>query len=389
MTVLPTVRRQLHEAAARHVQATTASRRRRLRAGLRLAPAYVAFGASVLVVAGVVALVLSVGGSAPEVIAKPGAGIPGLPRQLPNALAFWSGNRGLVATGTARPCAGAVSLTTDGGRSFRVLLRTRGPVEWVTTAGQDDAWALVETCKSLQVNGNSAVRYRLLSTVDGGRSWRTLPPSEAFNPSFASATRGYAVAVPLAPSGFIGLAGGKRLLATSDGGRIWRSLPGRGGCPQKMPIGVVDSPSLAGTWVLCVGGAGAGAEYKAISFSHDGGRAWRLLVNVGISAHEPIDGISSLGYPLGLSFSRAGFGLLWEDRGLLYVTRDGGRRWQPTGVLTPDVNYGISGAVLSGSDAFLLRSGRASVGNGPQEIELLRTVDQGQGWTVVHRWKMP
>jgi photosystem II stability/assembly factor-like uncharacterized protein len=306
----------------------------------------------------------------------------------PSAIAFWTVRRGLLGTATARPCVGAVSLTTDGGRSFHLQLRTRGPVEWVTTAGEDEAWALVQTCKYMHVNGSYGVRYRLLRTVDGGRSWRVLPPSEAFNPSFATPTRGIAVKVPLPPAGSIGLPVGQGLLSTSDGGATWRPLRGPAGCRRNQGE-AIDSPSPAHTWALCVSQPGAGEQPKELFVSSDGDRTWRLLVNVGPQRRQRRGGIDISGYPLGLSFSKAGFGLLWEDRGLLYLTHDGGRRWQPTGVLLPDIDYGVSGVALSHGQDFLLRRGRHTTSAGPQETDLLRTLDEGHHWTLVHRWQVP
>lgn len=323
---------------------------------------------------------------------RPGVGIAGLPRQLPLAVSFWTVNRGLVGTGTTQPCSGGVAATTNGGRSFRVVLRTRGPVESITTAGQRDAWIFVGACKSAR-GPLAGVRNILLRTVDGGRSWHVLPPSEAFDPSFATATRGFALRAALPPftgstASSLGVPSAQGLLTTSDGGRNWRPVTGPAGCRGNQGE-TVNSPSLTQTWVLCTGEPGAGAQSKAIFLSPDGGHTWRDLVNVGLPPDQPDRGISSGGYPLGLNFSRAGFGLLWEDRGVLYITRDDGRSWQPTHVLFPDIDYGVSGAALSRSDAFLLRFGRHTRTNGPAEIDLLHTLDAGHSWSVTHRWAVP
>jgi hypothetical protein len=319
--------------------------------------------------------------SAPNPFAKSSLGRSTSPRQLPDAIAFWGGNRGLLGTATTHLCAGAVSLTTDGGRSFHVVLRTRGPVEWISATGQSEAWAVVQACKFAR---EESVHYRLIRTVDGGRSWQELPPSEAFNPSFATPTRGFAVRVPLAPTDFIGPPVGEGLLSTTDRGRTWRHLAGPAGC-RRNEGETISSSALTQVWVLCVTEPGAGRQGKAIFATRSAGRTWRPLVDVGFESRSPRGGVSPLGYPLGMSFSKTGFGLLWEDRGPLYLTHDGGREWQPTGVLIPDVDYGVSGAALSHTDAYLLRSGRHSR-QGPPTTDLLRTMNAGDTWTVVHRW---
>lgn len=167
--------------------------------------------------------------ASPKAASKPGVSGGAVAGPAPEAVAFWSVHRGLAGFGSLRPCTGAITLTADGGHTFHALLRAEGPVEWVATAGAEDAWALVEGCRS-RVTGGESVPYRLLHTVDGGRSWHESPPSEAFNPSFATPTRGIAVASALANTGFIGLPSGRGLLATSDGGRTWRPLPGPPAC---------------------------------------------------------------------------------------------------------------------------------------------------------------
>lgn len=151
----------------------------------------------------------------------------------------------------------------------------------------------------------------------------------------------------------------------------------------------VDWPSPGQAWLLCVSEPGVGAQGKAIFTSTDGGRSWRVLVNVSLLTRHPARGISPIGYPLGLSLSKSGFGLLWEDRGPLYVTHDGGHRWQATGVLIPDVNNGLSGAVRSRTQAYLLRFGRHTRRERFQEIGLLHTLDAGRDWSVVYRRLTP
>lgn len=296
----------------------------------------------------------------------------------PEAVAFWRPDRGLVGTGTVRPCSGAVLLTRDGGRTFHALVRTRGPVEWVATAGRRDAWALVERCTPIRVSGGVGLPYRLMRTLDGGRSWRLLPAGEGFNPSFVTRDRGIAVAAAVAPPGHIGLNRGAGLLTTSDGGRSWHPLPEPRGCHGNQGE-TLSWPARRVAWVLCVGEPGAGAGAKRLVASTDGGRSWHTLVNVALNARHPVSGIPAIGDPLGLTFSPTGFGLLWENRGWLYLSHDGGHRWVPTAVLQPDIDHGLSAAVLSRRAAFFLRHGQ-------RNIDLLRTLDGGRTWGVVHRW---
>ena len=299
----------------------------------------------------------------------------------PHAIAFWDARHGLIGIGAPRHCSGAVSTTANGGRSFRVSLRTPGSVESLAVAGRWDAWALVRRCGRV---GGHARRSRLLHTGDGGRSWHRLPPSRAANPSFATPRRGLAVASPGTAKG--GIASGSGLLATSDGGRSWRPLPGP--CPHSRRYfgegEAVAWPAPAHAWALCVGQPTVGLQGKAIFASTDGGRGWHTLVSIDLEHRRSVAGLSLGGYPQGLSFSPSGLGLLWEDRGYLYLTRDGGHRWRRLDLIRPEVDSGISADALSRDRAFFLRL--RGVIHGVNRLDLLRTQDAGRSWTVVHRW---
>jgi photosystem II stability/assembly factor-like uncharacterized protein len=129
--------------------------------------------------------------------------------------------------------------------------------------------------------------------------------------------------------------------------------------------------------MVCVGEGGAGNEAKTIYASRDGGRSWRKLVDVPMTGRA--GGLMGYGYPQGISFTPQGYGLLWESRGFLYLTRDGGRHWRTLGVAKPEVDSGLSAVMLSRTRAFALLFSSGS-------YRLLTTTDGGKSWTVVHRW---
>src|SRR5713226_6856196 len=66
-------------------------------------------------------------------------------------------------------------------------------------------------------------------------------------------------------------------------------------------------------WLLCLCEPGAGSLRKATYRTRDGGSTWQRAGSVGLS-----------GYARGVSFAAYGAGLLWEGRGTLYLTLDGG-----------------------------------------------------------------
>jgi len=276
------------------------------------------------------------------------------PPTNPTAIVFWSTRQGLLGTGSCLLYAckhGTISLTTDGGRTFRVVLNTEGTVESLQRIGARGAIA--------RVYGGPTLR-----TFDGGRTWRKF--RLRFSASYADTddALGYRQYVEQ-----------RRLrvavVATHDGGRTWQ--PRASPClPAVAWSALIDlvTPDLG--YIVCLGEPGAGNENKAIFRTSDGGRHWRTRGS-----------IAGYGYPEGIAFSPAGLGVLWEGRGTLYVTRDGGAHWnaEPK-VVQPEIDFGRGAAALNGRRAFVL-VGRG----GALPARLLEATDAGRTWQVIHRWR--
>jgi photosystem II stability/assembly factor-like uncharacterized protein len=302
------------------------------------------------------------------------SGVGGPLALVPNAIAFWDAEHGLLGTGfqycALASCAGGtISLTEDGGKTSRVLLRTHGPVTWLSVAPGGFAWALVDRCSAAR--GCRPVRF--LRTSDGGRSWRPLP-RVVLRPSFADSVHGIALSSRACEPAWCFKA---TLLATRDGGRSWHKLVGpcRGGEQGASLV----TPSQA--WLLCAGQPGAGNQGKAIYRTTDGGHSWRRLLSPEIGG-RPAGGISSYGYALGIAFAPNGAGLLCESRGTLYLTIDGGRRWQPQEtVARPEVDFGSSASVVPGR-AFALLSRGSTV------YRLVATTRGYRHWRTLRVWKV-
>ena len=291
---------------------------------------------------------------------------------VPNSIAFWDARHGLVGRGvTWEKTTGVISATDDGGKTFHVVLRTPGPVSWVETAGSSDAWALVERCSPTR----DCVFSRLLRSSDRGKSWHKTSAT-VWNPSFATAKQGLALA-SVAVKGMRYAGNAAPLVKTMNGGLSWtrEKIP----CPRPLDFEgpYVSFPSPLRAWMVCVGQGGAGSEAKAIYASSDGGRRWHRLVNVPMTGIA--DGLTGYGYPQGISFTPQGYGLLWESRGSLFLTRDGGRHWKSLSISKPEVNTGLSAVMLSRARAFVLLSRDGS-------YRLLATKDGGRSWSVVQHW---
>ena len=237
-----------------------------------------------------------------------------LPPQ-PAAIAFADARHGLLGIGNE------VELTADGGRTWRVVLRTPRPVVWLTD-GPDGATARLDDGATL-------------ASTDGARTWRP-------------------VTVPL--------------------GQV-------DACPQgwsEQPRAVYEN-----AWSLCTTQGGAGSMGKAVW--RLGPHGWRRVAYTSFAPVLPkldYGGLALAGYPLGIAMARDGFGLVWEARGTLYVTRDGGADW--TGlpaVARPEVDFGRGASALPHGVGFALL---AAGGNGP--ARLVETTDYGRTWRVVKRW---
>jgi photosystem II stability/assembly factor-like uncharacterized protein len=286
---------------------------------------------------------------------------------VPTAIAFWDARQGLLGTRSCRypgACpAGTIEVTADGGRSFRVALHTRSPVIALQSAGAGAEIAQLDDGHTLR-------------TLDRGRSWR--PFRLRFHASFA---------MPRVGLGFRTSVAGNHLaltlLATSDGGRSWhaRQSPCRPAVANTALLDLV-TPRLG--WLVCLGEPGAGNQQKAVYHTTNGGRSWEVgAEQIAYPRVRVHGGISSYGYPYGIAFAPDGFGILWEGRGTLYVTRDGGRRFaaRPS-VARPEIDFGRGAAAFPGGRALLLL-GR---GGGPP-TRLLATTDHARTWQTVHRWR--
>lgn len=228
----------------------------------------------------------------------------------------------------------------------------------------------------LESCANTTFRCRLQGTIsatsDGGKVWHVLrrTPSPVVAVAFFHDLY-YAT-----------LADGETL---SGRGRDWRRqghLSFRGYCPKGWSRGIsadlVDT-NIAKPWSVCSGVPGVGDVEKAV---YRGTKRVALTPN---TTHGGSGGISDYGYPIGIAGAGGGFGIIWESRGTLYVTRDGGYHWHALPkVAEPEVDFGDwadVGAFSQGGFVLLQRS----AGSG-ESWRLIETADAGRTWHVIHRW---
>ncbi len=299
---------------------------------------------------------------------------PGLPlstgRQAAygqSTLSMWTRNWGLVGMTLYHPRRGMIWELTPR-RSLRPVLRTSRPVLSLQTIGRTSAIARLGLYTSIRTN-------------DRGRHWhraQLLYPASFATPSVGLGFRTHVVA-----DGKGGYVDKTTLLATRNAGRTWSPRP----APCSSTPMLIDLATPNRGWLMCLGPGGAGAQGKLLYRTNDGGRTWQSLVRV-LMPGDPRGsdrghGLRSLGYPQGMSFAPDGFGLMWESRGTLYVTRDGGRHWSSAPkIARPDLDFGEGGAALANGRGFvLLRRG------GGLDARLFQTRDYGRTWRMTLGWR--
>ncbi|HKP37114.1 MAG TPA: YCF48-related protein [Pyrinomonadaceae bacterium] len=277
-----------------------------------------------------------------------------------HAVHFIDRNHGWVAGS-----AGTLLETTDGGNTWKkVSTLTKDTLRDVYFADDHSGWLLAER-DVFKLKTNDEPRSYLLSTEDGGLTWRQVSPS-----GFDANARLVRVVFADSMNGWVFGETGAAFV-TRDGGANWtrQSLP-----TKHLLLGGVFVDNTRG-WLV-----GAGAT---ILQTRDGGTTWQSgLVREGA----------------GVRFTAASFvgdrlGWAVGSSGRVYTTSDGGRMWfgQRSNVQSDlfDVKF-ISAAEgwAAGSDGTILHTFNGGVhwfvepSNVTHAIERLCIIDQTHGWAV-------
>jgi photosystem II stability/assembly factor-like uncharacterized protein len=249
---------------------------------------------------------------------------------VPNAVVFLSRTDGVLGTGvegcglTVSSCrrGGTIALTSDGGKTWQVVRRTPQAVV------------------SVLLNGDGRV---VDAQYDDGETLRS-----------------------------------------ADGGHTWHvailDRSANSVCPQGMTVGINTQPTPQ-DWALCTSQPGAGNQGKEVFRLRTRGWARVACTTIdGSGCHY--GGISSYGYPQGIAAARrSDFAIIWETRGTLYVTRNGGRHWIALPKVAPPDAFSWWASVLPHGLGFVILDD-----GGIQKRRLIETTDAGRTWHVVHRW---
>lgn len=186
-------------------------------------------------------------------------------------------------------------------------------------------------------NGASPEAYRIVRTLDGGRSWQ--PVAGGFYEAACFLGPQQAVAALQVPGGLV-------LRRTRDGGTRWEKV-------LRVPMGYAAQLTCTrdgGAWLLAKGGAGMSQQSYSVYRSGDFGRTWAPVL-----ALSTAGGGAAPGSPTGVAAGpglapgvlgasdrehAVMLGICWSCQGgtvAVARTRDGGRVWQSMAAVIPGV----------------------------------------------------
>lgn len=312
----------------------------------------------------------------------PGQNPPPPPPQFtPDEIDFVSSQVGYLAGtyGNGVKDTGRVYKTTDGGKQWTEIYHGGRAVTSLDARGSK-LWVDVGQ------GAGSNPKGTLLVSNDGGQHFTRLAATALTSIDFVSTADGWAVSTSSMWNG--------KLVYTHDGGRTWtvQSLPKRtsstgsslgpavGGSPQS--VSFADSTH---GMLLETGQPGAGQQPKALLQTNDGGKTWHWTLSVGMDSSGGSHGLGSGGYADGIDVtpgnpSRA---YIWESRGPLAVTSDGGQTWSSVALTKPEVTEAAWVSMLSASDGYALVH---DMSTGTSRFVVEKTTDGMKSWTAVHRW---
>lgn len=268
----------------------------------------------------------------------------------------------------------AVYQTADGGKTWTLLGRVRGPNAMLTFRDSKLGWA----ANGIAATGN--VFYQVSQTTDGGQTWTQW---QATSPDqYAQGRVAGAVHTVTGDSISFGgldsmwLASGHDastpyagLTVTHDAGKTWTqvnpALPPMYTKGQP-PVNAASPQFLSSTEAILPVTVG---EHLLFFASHDGGATWRVQSQVAVS---------SPGVPR-VQFVNAKDGFAVCGSGLC-VTHDGAQTWAE--VSTPFAfNPSQSGGYVLQFDFVDANTGWAIVANAGGQVLFVNTTDGGHTWT--------
>jgi hypothetical protein len=270
----------------------------------------------------------------------------------PRSITFLDARHGVLGTDQT------IETTHDGGVTWTIRYRDKGPFKVVNARGTRRVWA-------------TAPRVWLHSG-NGGLTWGRLARRPVTGVAFGNPLVGWDVKQNERGTGEIFA----WLSETRDGGRTWGRV--RRVCKGFSFAGLAHVSERHG-WIVCVGQPGAGQQQRAIFETRDRGRTWAMRA-CGCQAPLTRGRITWSGYPRGMHFIPDGHGVLFQFRGSpILITHDGARTWRH-GVGQPEIDLNVDASIVSPRRIYALAAQTA------ERARLLVTTDGGRNWRLVRRW---
>jgi photosystem II stability/assembly factor-like uncharacterized protein len=201
---------------------------------------------------------------------------------------------------------------------------------------------MIDAANGWAIGGPGQGSEHVLSTADGGQTWRDVTPPEPASTAGSLVAVGYfadagtAWVIYRSQSIFV-IPSSPIVWRTQDGGQSWQAsspLDVQGLNELYDPSDLIFADAQNG-WLLVHVGAGMSHDYVALYRTQDGGQTWARLL-------DPYnDGGIQICQKTGLLFTTPQNGWLTGDCGgvmtgaFLYETADGGQTWQPVALPAP------------------------------------------------------
>lgn len=266
--------------------------------------------------------------------------------------------------------------THDGGRTWQQL-----PISGTQTAlslSGTRIWRLDSSC---DVPANRC-RFNLLTSTAGSNSWHLMawhPPAAATVGTVLArgdASHAWLVSGPYMIKQRLQL----RLLSTVDDGRTWRTLPipcsGHGAGSMYAQVVPYTTTSV---WIFCASEPSAGEQPKSVFRSADGGHTWRMVANSGGFGNDShgLHNLTIAGYFGNAAVTTADDAWIALGRGTLMRTTDGGRAWRPA------ISYAVANPADGGVGPVQFVDAQHGWLFSYPNL-LFRTTDGGRHWKKIH-----
>ena len=297
------------------------------------------------------------------VVATAGAA-PGAQQRPHGAVAFWNLERGLIGTGSAHclgACArGTVQLTTNGGKTWKPVLKTEAAIVQLDTAGSGSAWAVSEHCPDLDCSS------RLWRTSNSGRSWSVV----------ARGLGAVSFATPRVGLGLLASNTGSKLFRSVNGGSRWTRIanPCEAVAPTPASVSLV---SARHGFVICHGQPSGSAENKVVYETTNGGASWKRKIGA-VPGSGTVTSLPVPGYVVAADFAAGGFGAICQLAGLFVVSQNAGRSWSPTRLVRPRLDSCSAVATITGATYAIIQTRFRD--------RLVVSTNSGRKWHVATRF---